>query len=144
VKPVASNPSRSRLLGLVRQTGTAAELSVGRALRKLGLFYRKNVRALPGSPDFANRAACWAVFVNGCFWHAHTGCRRATLPKSNHEFWISKFTRNRSRDAAAIRALRAAGFRVVVIWECELTEVEAHLSKIIDARNVDMAEPIDR
>lgn len=143
MRPVASSPDRSRLLGKVRQAGTAAELRVGRILRKLGHAYRKNVRKLPGSPDFANRAAGWAVFVNGCFWHRHTGCRRATTPKANREFWLAKFARNRQRDAAAVKALRAAGFRVVIVWECRLDAAEARLSKVLEPRRVDVAEPID-
>jgi len=136
VKAVPTSEARSRLLARVRQRGTAAELAVGVVLRRLGLSYRKNVRSLPGSPDFANRRRRWAVFVQGCFWHAHTGCRRATTPKANREFWIAKFARNRSRDAEAVRALRRMGFRVVLIWECELEDAERHLSKVLEASRV--------
>ena len=136
MKAVPTSEARSRLLARVRQRGTAAELAVGVVLRRLGLSYRKNVRSLPGSPDFANRRRRWAVFVQGCFWHAHTGCRRATTPKANREFWIAKFARNRSRDAEAVRALRRMGFRVVLIWECELEDAERHLSKVLEASRV--------
>ena len=143
MKPVPTSEARSRLLGRVRQRGTAAELIVGSALRKLGHSYRKNVRGLPGSPDFANRRRQWAVFVQGCFWHAHTGCRRATTPKANRAFWTAKFALNRIRDAAAVRALRRMGFRVVLVWECELDEAERRLSKVLEARRVNMAQPLD-
>lgn len=130
-------------MGRVRQKGTAAELAVGRTLRALGFAYRKNVRGLPGSPDFANKRRRWAVFVQGCFWHGHTGCSRATLPKANRAFWEEKFSRNRVRDAAAVKTLRRMGFRVVLIWECELGKAAARLSKILETRRVDVAEPID-
>lgn len=143
MRPTPPSPERSRLLGRVRQKGTAAELAVGEILRRLGFGYRKNVRSLPGSPDFANKRHAWAIFVQGCFWHHHTGCARATIPKANREFWREKFARNRVRDAAAIKALRRANFRVVVVWECGLPRATERLSKILEARRVDVAEPID-
>ena len=73
-----------------------------------------------GSPDVANRSQRWAVFVHGCYWHDHRGCRRATVPKRNTEFWLEKFAGNRRRDARALRQLRARGYRALVIWECEV------------------------
>ncbi|WP_082486932.1 hypothetical protein [Methylobacterium sp. Leaf89] len=109
---------------------------VGRILRQLGLFYRKNVRGLPGAPDFANQSQRWAVFVNGCFWHRHTGCSRGAPPKSNIDFWAPKLARNRHRDAQAIRALRRAGFIVAVVWECRIGEADHHLRQTILRRDV--------
>lgn len=103
----------------VRQRGTNAELAVAAALRDLGMSYRRNVADLPGSPDFANRTRNWVIFVHGCFWHQHTGCRRATIPKTNEQFWRAKFLANRARDARAIGELRHRGFRVCVVWECQ-------------------------
>ncbi len=94
------------------------------ACRELGLSFRRNVRNLPGSPDPANQSKGWAIFVNGCFWHRHTGCKRATIPKRNHDFWTDKFIANRRRDAQKIRQLRGAGFRVVLVWECEIDDVQ--------------------
>lgn len=143
MRPTAPSPERSRLLGRVRQKGTAAELAVGGALRALGVAYRKNVRGLPGSPDFANQKRRWAVFVQGCFWHRHTGCRRAIIPKANRSFWIEKFARNRARDAAAVRTLRRDGFRVVLIWECEVDLAAIKLSKVLESRSVDVSKPVD-
>jgi DNA mismatch endonuclease (patch repair protein) len=129
-RPVPLDAQRAALLGRVRQRDTTAERIVGAALRRLGLSYRKNVRSLPGSPDFANKTRRWAVFVNGCFWHQHRGCKRATIPKNNRDFWVAKFAANRRRDAAAIRALRRMGFRVAVVWECEAGEVERRLANL--------------
>ncbi len=129
-RPTPQSPERSRLLGRVRQARTAPEEAVAALLRARGLAYRRGVRALPGSPDFANRARRWAIFVNGCFWHRHTGCRRATLPKNNRAFWAAKFAANRTRDAVAIRRLRASGFRVLVIWECEVATCGPRLDRL--------------
>lgn len=132
------NPSRAtsvRMAG-IRQKGTKLEVSVAFALRQVGLYYRKNVKVLPGSPDFANRSRRWAIFVNGCFWHHHTGCRKATVPKSNTKFWLDKFRVNRRRDARAICLLREQGYRVVVIWECEGECLENKLGKILEARRI--------
>jgi DNA mismatch endonuclease (patch repair protein) len=113
------DPARSSLMGRVRQRGTTAENQVAAVLRELGVFYRRNVRSLPGSPDFANMSRRWAVFVNGCFWHHHVGCARATVPTRNRAFWTEKFSANASRDATKSRALAAMGYRVIVVWECE-------------------------
>lgn len=120
----------------VRQKGTKIETLVGKVLRESGLHYRKNVNRLPGSPDFANRSRRWAIFVNGCFWHHHTGCGKATLPKSNTEFWSSKFRANRHRDARAIASLRAGGYDVALVWECDVKRIRQRLTKILEAGRV--------
>jgi DNA mismatch endonuclease (patch repair protein) len=107
----------ARMAG-VRQKSTQPELLVGGLLRALGQRYRLSNRDLTGSPDFANRRARWALFVHGCFWHRH-GCSATTTPTRNREFWEAKFVRNVARDARTSEALRAAGYHVIVIWECE-------------------------
>jgi DNA mismatch endonuclease (patch repair protein) len=136
--PKPADPRRSALMSRVRQRGTEAELAVAAALRRLGVHYRLNVTSLPGSPDFANQRMKWAVFVHGCFWHRHTGCKRATIPKTNEDFWRDKFLTNRMRDARAIRDLRRLGFRVALVWECQ-TEDPARLAARLSTRlaNVD-------
>lgn len=142
-KPLPTSAERSALMRRIRQKDTAAEIRVALALRSLGASYRKNVRTLPGSPDFANQKRKWAIFVNGCFWHGHKGCKRATVPKANNAFWIEKFARNRSRDAKAVRALRRAGFRVAVVWECEIDRIQPRLLKVLEARRVNVGKAID-
>ena len=125
----------------VRQRGTAAELAVGKLLRESGLSYRLNVKSLPGSPDFANRLRRWAIFVHGCFWHHHTACQRATVPKSNRTFWSKKFADNRRRDARDIRLLRRRGFRVLIVWECETKRSYAlttRFSKVLKSGRIGM------
>lgn len=103
----------------IRQKGTKPELIVRQILRRLGVHYRLENRDLPGSPDLANRRRKWVVFVHGCFWHRHPGCRLASTPSRNHDFWLAKFNRNIERDRERTEELRSAGFLVVVVWECE-------------------------
>lgn len=122
--------TRSQMMARIRSTGTAPEVRVSRALHALGLRFRKHVRALPGKPDFANRRRAWAIFVHGCFWHSHKGCRLASSPRSNSGYWRPKLRRNAERDLANARELRRAGFRVFVIWECE-TRAPARLGAIV-------------
>jgi DNA mismatch endonuclease (patch repair protein) len=117
--PQKTDPARSSLMKRVRRERTAPEETVGRALREAGMRFRRNVRDLPGSPDFANRKRRFAIFVNGCFWHHHKGCSRGSLPVANKRFWTKKFRTNRARDASKIRLLRAARYRVLIVWECE-------------------------
>lgn len=114
-----TDPARSALMRRVRQTGTKAEDEVAAILRQSGLRFRRNVKSLPGSPDFANKTNQWAIFVHGCFWHRHKGCPRTTTPTRNRDFWLAKFAANVNRDTIKARLLRAMGFKVLTIWECE-------------------------
>ncbi|TYO85174.1 very short patch repair endonuclease [Oceanicella actignis] len=122
---VHDRATRSRTMARVKARDTSPELALRRALHRLGLRYRLHGAAaggaLPGRPDlvFAGRRA--AVFVHGCFWHRHAGCPRASTPASRRDYWLPKFARNQARDQAAQAALRAAGWRVAVVWECALT-----------------------
>lgn len=91
-----------------------------REVASLGHRYRVSNRDLPGCPDLANRRRRWAIFVHGCFWHRHAGCRLATTPKRNAAYWKAKFDDNVARDRRVTQALRDQGFRVLVVWGCEL------------------------
>src|SRR5262249_34210676 len=134
------DPATSARLGRIRQKDTAAELAVRRVLHELGLRLRIRNRDLPGAPDAANRSRRWAIFVHGCFWHSHAGCRRATVPKRNRDFWLEKFIENRARDARVLRALRRRGYRTLVVWECEL-ERAAKLGRRLRAFAVTLTRP---
>jgi DNA mismatch endonuclease (patch repair protein) len=116
---LATDPATSARLARVRQRDTAAEVAVRLAAYALGHHFRIHNRDLPGSPDIANRTRKWAIFVHGCFWHRHLGCPRTTTPKRNRAFWVEKFQANRARDRRVRAALRRAGYRTVVVWECE-------------------------
>jgi DNA mismatch endonuclease Vsr len=118
-RPLVVDAATSARLGRVRQTGTAPELAVRALLRQLGIRSGRTRRQLPGSPDIVNLSAGWCIFVHGCFWRAHSGCQRATLPRRNNAFWRAKFTANRSRDARVLRQLRANGLKALVVWECD-------------------------
>jgi DNA mismatch endonuclease Vsr len=109
----------------VRRAGTAPEMQVRHYLSGLGIRYRTKNRDLPGSPDLANRSKKWAVFVNGCFWHQHEGCKAATIPKTNKGFWRAKFAANVSRDARARALLEEKGFAVKTLWECQTHDFAA-------------------
>jgi DNA mismatch endonuclease (patch repair protein) len=124
----------------IRQKSTRPELLVGQVLRALGLRYRLTNRDLPGSPDFANRRARWALFVHGCFWHRH-GCSATTTPTRNREFWEAKFARNLARDARALQELRAGGYRVIVVWECETKRGQAELVARLSREFAQLAVP---
>ncbi|WP_424578439.1 very short patch repair endonuclease [Bradyrhizobium sp. USDA 326] len=113
---------RSWLMSRVRGKDTAPEMVVRRAVHALGYRYRLHVADLPGCPDLVFRSRNKVIFVHGCFWHHHTGCRLATIPKTRGEFWQAKFKANRDRDRRAVSALRAMGWKVLIIWQCELRD----------------------
>jgi len=132
--PLPIDSARSDLMRRVRRHGTKAEEEVEVVMRRLGLRFRKNVKALPGSPDFANKSRRWVVFVHGCFWHRHKGCIRTTTPTHNRNFWLEKFKANKKRDKSKTKILRRMGFDVVTVWECEVknqTRLERRLAKLV-------------
>jgi DNA mismatch endonuclease (patch repair protein) len=103
----------------VRGVDTKPELIVRRLLHALGYRFRLHRRDLAGSPDIVLPRRRRAVFVHGCFWHRHEGCRLASSPKTRRDFWEAKFTRNVERDARAVSDLRRDGWAVTIVWECE-------------------------
>jgi DNA mismatch endonuclease (patch repair protein) len=144
-KPVSSSPrgdhdtrsndivdagTRSRMMRAVKQHDTDAELRVRKLLRVLGIGYRIRNRDLAGSPDVANRSHRWAIFVNGCFWHGHKNCQKtksgtsSRVPKTRPECWSEKFITNRKRDARKCKELRRDRYRVLIVWECDLFDLE--------------------
>lgn len=114
-----SKEVRSRNMSHIRSTNSKPEEKVRKYLFSRGLRYRKNVKKLPGCPDVVLRKYNAVVFVNGCFWHHHD-CGRFVWPTTNEEYWHKKIDRNVERDAENIKRLEDAGWRVLVIWECQL------------------------
>lgn len=110
---------RSWLMSRVRSTDTSPELRVRSAAHAMGLRFRLHVKTLPGKPDLVFPKHRTVIFVHGCFWHRHPGCRMASTPKTDTDKWEAKFARNIQRDADNIRALIEQGWRVEIIWECE-------------------------
>jgi len=113
------------MMSRIRSTDTRPELRVRSAVYQLGVRYRIHVSPLPGKPDLANVRRKWAVFVHGCFWHSHAGCKLASDPKSRREYWVPKLRRNAERDEQKIDQLHRLGYRVMVIWECETRDPAA-------------------
>ncbi|HEV2517822.1 MAG TPA: very short patch repair endonuclease [Devosia sp.] len=118
--------ARSALMGKVRGKNSGPELSVRRLLHRLGFRYRLHRRDLPGTPDIVFPSRRRAIFVHGCFWHRHEQCKKASLPKSNVPFWTEKFEVNVQRDRRNVAELRALGWAVLIVWQCE-TEREVEL-----------------
>ncbi len=104
----------------IRSQDTLPEVRLSKALHALGLRFRLHGR-LPGKPDIVMARHKVAIFVHGCFWHRHAGCKVATTPKSNTQFWVEKFEANVTRDERVQAALANLGWRVFVAWECELS-----------------------
>jgi DNA mismatch endonuclease (patch repair protein) len=109
----------------VKGRDTTPELTVRRALTRLGARYRLHRKDLPGKPDIVLPGRRLALFVHGCFWHGHDCARGARVPKQNRDYWVAKVGRNVARDVKTREALGAAGWRVETIWECELKDPEA-------------------
>lgn len=117
----------------VKQQHTAPEVAVRRVLHALGLRFRLHSKALAGTPDIVLQKHGTAIFVHGCFWHCHSGCKRATMPKTRVEYWRDKFARTVERDLIKQRALIGAGWRVLTIWECETRDRSGLEAKLREA-----------
>jgi DNA mismatch endonuclease, patch repair protein len=116
---------RSENMSRIRSRDTAPELAVRRIAHSMGLRFRLHRRDLPGRPDLSFPPHRLALFVHGCYWHRHPGCRNCTQPKTRPEFLAAKFQANIARDLRTEAALGALGWRVVTIWECEPTDAAA-------------------
>ena len=115
-----SEEQRHRCMASIRGRDTKPELIVRRYLFGRGFRYRLNHPRLPGHPDIVLRKYRTVIFVNGCFWHGHKGCRYFTVPKSNTDFWSAKISRNAERDRSVQQQLAAMGWHCVTVWECQL------------------------
>jgi len=115
---------RSEVMSRIRAKNTKPELAVRSMVHRLGYRFRLHARNLPGSPDLVFAARKKAIFVHGCFWHWHEGCRVSKIPKTRTAFWASKLKRNRERDVRKETELKELGWRYLVVWECELRNPE--------------------
>jgi DNA mismatch endonuclease (patch repair protein) len=107
------------MMGNIRGRNTKPELLVRSALHRLGFRFRLNDGSLPGTPDIVRPRYRAVIFVHGCFWHRHAGCRLTAMPQTRPEFWQAKFAGTVARDQAAELALLSAGWRLAIVWECE-------------------------
>ena len=135
------NPEhRRRIMQAVKQKNTGPEIAVRRLLHAMGYRFRLHIRELPGRPDIVLPRRRAAIFVHGCFWHTH-GCPKGRPPKSNLKYWLPKLEQNSRRDQAKSRQLRSLGWRVIVIWQCELADLDAvavRLQEVLEAREPDI------
>ncbi len=125
-----SRQQRSEIMAAVKGKNTNPELVVRKKLHELGYRFRLHRRCLPGNPDIVLPKYRTCIFIHGCFWHQHPGCKRATVPSTNVEFWRNKFDQTKLRDQKAVNELKGLGWNACVIWECE-TKINQALNAAI-------------
>ena len=125
---IVDSATRSRMMAGIQGKNTKPELLVRKYLHGRGLRFRLHAKELPGKPDMVFPKYKVVVFVHGCFWHRHSGCKYATTPTSRKHFWTNKLSENVARDSYQIAALGGLGWQVLVVWECELREGMARLN----------------
>jgi DNA mismatch endonuclease (patch repair protein) len=122
---------RSEIMAGIRSKDTLPELEVQSLLDELGHKYETHVNGLPGKPDIVLRKSKLVIFIHGCFWHHHDGCNKGTFPKTRKEFWRKKILANVDRDKLHISKLNDLGWRVLILWECEVKQGLAK-TKLLD------------
>lgn len=128
-----SKKKRSWNMSRIRSKDTKPEIKVRSYLFKLGFRFRKNVQKLPGKPDIVLPKYSTVIFINGCFWYHHQGCRYAYIPKTRTNFWLDKFSKNSENDKKNKVILQQLGWKVVVIWECMLkNDFNKTMSTVVD------------
>lgn len=133
---VHSKEIRSYNMSQIKGKNTKPEILVRKYLFSKGFRYRLNVKDLPGKPDIILPKYRTVIFVNGCFWHGHKGCKYFVTPKTRTEWWIEKINRNKQNDSKNIRQLRRNGWKIITIWECKIRKnYEKHIDKIINIIN---------
>jgi len=127
---IVNKEKRSAIMSRVRSANTSPEVRVRRILHRLGYRFRLHRRDLPGTPDIVLPAYDSVILVHGCFWHRHHGCRDASTPTTRVRFWKKKFDENVARDGRKTVALEAMGWKVLIVWECELRDEGALAEKL--------------
>jgi DNA mismatch endonuclease (patch repair protein) len=131
---VFTKKKRSDVMSRIRAKNTKPELLVRHFLFSKGLRYRLHQVNLPGKPDIILKKYCTVIFVNGCFWHGHEGCKSFKMPKSRQHYWVPKIERNIFKYQADKRRLRKLGWKVLTVWECQLkkTKIDRTLSTLVN------------
>lgn len=130
--------TRSYNMSKIRSKNTMPEIAVRRFLFANGYRFRIHDKNLPGNPDIVLKKYNTVIFIHGCFWHMHKGCKFSSVPSTNKEYWIPKLVKNVEKDKTAAKALRKLGWKVITLWECKLQkrEVENTLDKLIKELHV--------
>lgn len=125
---------RSFNMSRIKSVNTTPEILLRKKLFAQGFRYRKNVKTLPGKPDIVLKKYMTVIFVNGCFWHGHNDCKYYVIPKTRTDFWVEKINRNIERDKKNIEKLKSAGWKVIIVWECDLKKekLETTLKKLTE------------
>lgn len=126
-----SKSQRSKIMKSIKSKDTFPEIALRKLVFSLGYRYRLYGKDLPGKPDLVFRSKRKIIFLHGCFWHQHSRCRDGHIPDSNKDYWVPKLNRTKIRDQSNIRRLRADGWKVLVVWECELKKLEKLSNKIV-------------
>ena len=121
---VHNKETRSYNMSRIKGRKTKPEEIVAKYLFSQGFRYRRNVKKLPGTPDIVLKKYKTVIFVNGCFWHMHEGCKYFVWPKDNSEFWKNKLLANKERDEKEKKGIEELGWKVIVVWECQLKKAE--------------------
>ncbi|MET4577211.1 DNA mismatch endonuclease (patch repair protein) [Ottowia thiooxydans] len=127
---IVSPEKRSQMMAGIKGKNTKPEMIVRKLVHGMGFRFRLHRKTLPGSPDLVFPRLRRVIFVHGCFWHRHPGCRLAYTPKSNAPFWLEKLEGNVRRDSFALKALDALGWEVLIVWECEVSNLPALAQKL--------------
>lgn len=130
-----SKSTRSYIMSRIRGKDTKPECIVRSVLHRNGFRFRNCCKSLPGTPDIVLKKHLTVVFVHGCFWHQHAKCGQNRVPKSNKKYWIRKFERNKTRDRQKYRALLRAGWRVIIVWECQIKNIGKFSSVLLNKLN---------
>lgn len=125
-----SRKQRSECMSKIRHKDTRPELVARKALTELGYRYRLHRKDLPGSPDIVMPRLKKIIFINGCFWHQHKGCKRSSMPKSNKDYWKPKLEKNIERQKKDVRLLKKDGWSIIVLWECETNNKDKMMKKL--------------
>ncbi len=121
---VFTSKKRSKIMSSIKNKNTAPEIIVRKLLHSMGYRFRLHRKDLPGTPDIVLPKHKTVIFINGCFWHGHEHCPRSRLPDTNKDFWEAKIIKNKKRDEENIEKLRSQGWNTIVVWTCELKDIE--------------------
>ena len=122
---------RARNMSAIKSKNTKREIAVRKLLHSIGYRFRLHRKDLPGSPDIVLPKYKTVIFVHGCFWHRHENCKYASTPKTRKEFWNKKFNDNILRDKKNLEILSSLGWKIIIIWECEIRNKKINLEQII-------------